>query len=65
MEKLNTMIWSRESSLFSNKNSGENWIRHENGEIEKFEIAIKSGKKTNLLRLKNDIVKNLTSKTSI
>ncbi|HRX29142.1 MAG TPA: class I SAM-dependent methyltransferase [Saprospiraceae bacterium] len=56
------MIWSRESSLFSNKNSGENWIRHENGEIEKFEIAIKSGKKTNLLRLKNDIVKNLTSK---
>lgn len=58
------MNWKRVSSLEtqSARNTKEEWLRLEDGKTESFDMELYLGKKTNLLKLKSNIVENLKEK---
>tara|TARA_S200000501_G_C20798854_1_gene733069 strand:- start:381 stop:1493 length:1113 start_codon:yes stop_codon:yes gene_type:complete len=57
------MKWDRELPMSTfGKESRENWIRTENNKKIKYEVDVKLGKKTDLLKLKSNIVSSLKEK---
>jgi len=57
------MNWNRELPMSAfGEESKESWIRNEQGDIIKYELDVKLGKKTDLLKLKKNIVSSLKEK---
>jgi len=54
------MNWNREIPMSAfGEESKESWIRNEQGDIIKYELDVKLGKKTDLLKLKKKILSAL------